>query len=89
MDEPAGDVVAADLRQREHQVLGANEAGGETVVTRLDVPPIIRMLFALSANDLFLYFRGASGREGLRSESPAVGAGTADTRIAVSGALPE
>ena len=37
VDEPVGDVVAADFRQRQHQVLGADEAGGETVVARLDV----------------------------------------------------
>ena len=37
VDEPVGDVVAADLRQRQHQVLGADEAGGEMAVARLDV----------------------------------------------------
>ncbi len=42
VDEPVGDVVAADLRQREHQVLGADEAGGEMAVARLDVFDEIR-----------------------------------------------
>jgi hypothetical protein len=45
VDEPVGDVVAADLRQREHQVLGADEADGEMAVARLDVLPITQMLF--------------------------------------------
>jgi hypothetical protein len=46
VDEPVGDVVAADLRQRQHQVLGADEADGEMAVARLDaLRPIIQMLF--------------------------------------------
>jgi DNA gyrase inhibitor GyrI len=53
VDQPASDVarpeacvgVAADLGQRQHQVLGADEAGGEMAVARLDVLPIIQMLF--------------------------------------------
>jgi hypothetical protein len=35
VDEPVGDVAAADLRQRQHQVLGADEAGGEMTIARL------------------------------------------------------
>jgi hypothetical protein len=50
VDEPAGDVacpdacvgVAADLRQRKHQVLGADEAGGEMAVARLNVLPVTK-----------------------------------------------
>ena len=38
---------------------------------------------------LLLYFRGPPGCDGLKTEFPAVGAGSTDTRIAVSGALPE
>jgi len=45
VDEPVGDIarpeacvgVAADLRQRQYQGLGADEAGGGIAVARLDV----------------------------------------------------